>query len=90
MIDSSESLPDDETPEPGAVLVDTLGQVALLTPGGQIAAMFALLRGQLAGWLPDGTRFGDAALAGGLPPPDAADRFGAALRRVVGQPLVRR
>jgi hypothetical protein len=60
-------------------VVDVYGQVALCTHGGKLVAMFFAFRGQVAAWLPDGTRFGPAALIGGLATPGAPQRIGAAL-----------
>jgi hypothetical protein len=61
-------------------VVDSYGQVALFTPGGKLVAMVFAFRGQVAAWLPDGTRFGPAAFFGGPPTPDAARRVGSVLR----------
>jgi hypothetical protein len=61
------------------VLVDIFGQVSLLDPGGNLVAMFFAFRGELAGWLPDGTRFGPTSISAGPASPDAARRFAAVL-----------
>jgi hypothetical protein len=61
-------------------VVDVYGQVSVFTPAGRLVAMFFAFRGQVAAWLPDGTRFGPAALVGGPSTPDAPRRIGAALR----------
>ncbi|HWE40626.1 MAG TPA: hypothetical protein VG406_29035 [Isosphaeraceae bacterium] len=62
------------------VLTDVFGQVAVLGGGNHLAAMFFVFRDRLAGWLPDGTRFGPPSLIGGPASPEAFARFGAALR----------
>jgi hypothetical protein len=60
-------------------VADVFGQVALFERTGELVAMFFAFRGQVAAWLPDGTRLGPAGLVGGPPTPDAARRIGAAL-----------
>jgi hypothetical protein len=60
-------------------VVDVYGHVALFERTGALVAIFFAFRSLLAGWLPDGTRFGPVALLGGPPTPDAARRIGAAL-----------
>jgi hypothetical protein len=60
-------------------VVDRFGEVFLLRPSGELVAAFFALRGQLAAWLPDGTRYGPESLAGGLASPAAAERIGQAL-----------
>jgi hypothetical protein len=66
-------------------VVDGYGHVALFERTGELVAMFFAFRSLLAGWLPDGTRFGPAALLGGPPTPDAARRIGAALLNAWGR-----
>jgi hypothetical protein len=66
------------------VLTDVFGQVAVLDGAGRLVAMFFVFRDILAGWLPDGTRFGPPTLIGGPETPGALERFGAALRALSG------
>ena len=60
-------------------LVDRFGHVTVLDRAGQLVCMFFVFREKLAGWMPDGTRFGPAKLTGGEETPQALDRFGQAL-----------
>jgi hypothetical protein len=60
-------------------LVDALGQVTVLDAAGATVAIFFAFRAYLAGWMPDGTRFGPPSLIGGPPTPGALERFGQAL-----------
>jgi hypothetical protein len=66
------------------VLTDVFGQVAVLDGAGRFVAMFFVFRDTLAGWLPDGTRFGPPSLIGGPESPGALERIGAALRAALG------
>jgi hypothetical protein len=61
------------------VAVDAFGEVAVFDKTGKLVCMFFMFRSQLAAWLPDGTRYGPAALTGGPPSPDAAVKIGRAL-----------
>jgi hypothetical protein len=60
-------------------VVDVFGQVALFDRTGGPLCMFLALNGKVAGWLPDGTRLGPAALTGGPRSDRAEDAFGQAL-----------
>lgn len=61
------------------VLSDVFGQVAVLGANDALVAMFFVFREELAGWLPDGTRFGPPSRIGGPTSPDAMAKFGRAL-----------
>lgn len=61
------------------LVVDTFGQLIVLDDSQQLVCMFFVFRNQLAGWLPDGTRFGSAALTGGPETAVAAEKVGQAL-----------
>src|SRR5262249_12338827 len=54
-----------------SVALDCFGQVAVSDRGGRLVCMFFAFHGQLAAWMPDGTRLGPPGL-GGPPTPDAA------------------
>jgi hypothetical protein len=58
---------------------DRLGQVLLATPAGEIVAAFLVRRGKAAAWLPAGAFWGEPALIGGAPTPDADQRIGRAI-----------
>jgi hypothetical protein len=68
------------------VTVDVFGQVAVFAPqqNQRLVAMFHFFRKEVAGWMPDGTRFGPPALVGGPTTPACFERFGAALRAATG------
>ncbi len=59
---------------------DRLGQVVLLDRSGRLVMTMIVRRELAAAWLPDGTRWGAAALLGGPPHPNAAVRIGMALQ----------
>ncbi|OWK46343.1 hypothetical protein [Fimbriiglobus ruber] len=59
--------------------VDRLGQVLLFGSAGALKATFIVRRDKTAAWLPGGTFWGDPALIGGPPTPDAAQTFARAL-----------
>jgi hypothetical protein len=62
-------------------VVDVFGQVALLDrEGKKLIAMFFAYRNQLAGWMPDGTRWGSGTLLDGPPTPDSASKIAQALQ----------
>jgi hypothetical protein len=60
-------------------LTDRYGQVAIFDCDQCLVCMLFAIRGTLAGWMPDGTRFGPASLTGGPPTAGAMDKFGRAL-----------
>jgi hypothetical protein len=63
------------------VAVDCFGQIAVLDlRTDRLACMFFIYRGQIAAWLPDGTRYGPASLIGGPSTPGALERIAEALR----------
>jgi hypothetical protein len=64
-----------------SVVADYFGQVAILDGWKTVVCMFFAFRNRLAGWMPDGTRFGPASLTGGPETPGAMEKFGRALRR---------
>jgi hypothetical protein len=57
----------------------TLARVGEADEAGQVVAQFFVHKERAAAWLPDGTRWGDPVLAGGLPSPRAASTIGLAL-----------
>ncbi len=65
-------------------VVDAFGQIILFDRHDALIAMFVVFRGQVAAWMPDGTRFGPAhgpnPLIEGPVTPDAARIIGAALK----------
>jgi hypothetical protein len=61
-------------------VLDRFGQVAILDRRQELVCMFFAYRDQFAGWMPNGTRYGSAALASGAATPDAAEVIGKALR----------
>ena len=65
-------------------VVDVFGQVALFDRGDRLIAMFLAFRGQVAAWMPDGTRFGPSQgpspLIDGPATRNAADIIGRALK----------
>jgi hypothetical protein len=61
-------------------VADRYGQVAIFDHQQRLVCMFFAFRGTLAGWMPDGTRFGPASITGGPPSPGAMEKFGRALR----------
>src|SRR5205807_1427060 len=61
-------------------VADRFGQVAIFDCTHELVCMFFAFRDRLAAWMPDGTRFGPAAITGGPPTPDALDKLGRALR----------
>ncbi len=62
-----------------SALVDDIGQVALLDANGALVAMLLVSEDQIAGWMPDGTRFGPPERSGGPDTADAPERFAAQL-----------
>ncbi len=62
------------------VVVDFLGQVAILDRNGVLVCMFFVFRDKIAAWMPDGTRVGPVPMIGGQPTPDGLERIAAALR----------
>jgi hypothetical protein len=64
------------------VLVDIAGQVIVYDRHRKrVVCIFLARRGQLAAWMPDGTRYGLAHVIGQPSTPDALDRIGEALRQ---------
>ena len=65
-------------------MVNTFGQVALLDADERLLAMFVAFRGQVAAWMPDGTRLGPchgpSPLIDGPATPGAAERIGRVLK----------
>ena len=57
------------------IAVDAYGQIIVLDREQNLVSMFFVFRNQLAGWMPDGTRFGPAAMTGGPQTADAAQRI---------------
>jgi len=74
-------------------VIDTFGQVALFDHRDRLLAMFLAFRGQLAAWMPDGTRRGQALgpspLIEGPATPDADRIIGRALRTATDEALRR-
>jgi hypothetical protein len=64
-----------------AVVADRYGQVAVFDRTERLVCMFFAFRQTVAGWMPDGTRFGPAWLTGGPESAGAMERFGRALAR---------
>lgn len=69
------------SPDGLLVVSDNLGQVSVFDGNEKLIAMFFVYRGTVAGWLPDGTRYGPASITGGPTSPDALGKIGKALRR---------
>lgn len=65
------------------VALDRYGRVAVLDEARRLVCMFIAQRGHIAGWLPDGTRFGTS-LLGGKAAHDAGAKFGRALVKASG------
>jgi hypothetical protein len=61
------------------IAVDRFGQVFVAERTGKLVCVFLVVRGSLAAWMPDGTRFGLAGAIGGPPTPGARERIGEAL-----------
>jgi hypothetical protein len=65
-------------------VVDAFGQVALLDAEDRLLAMFVAFRGQVAAWMPDGTRLGPchgpSPLIDGPATPGAAEKIGRVLK----------
>lgn len=69
------------SPDGLLIVADTMGQVSVFNGNENLVAMFFIYRGTVAGWLPDGTRYGPASVTGGPTTPDALGRIGNALRK---------
>lgn len=65
-----------------SALVDDVGQVSVVDAKGALVAMFLAEGERLAGWMPDGTRFGPAELTGGVETEGALERFARRLQEV--------
>jgi hypothetical protein len=63
---------------------DKYGQVALFDTAGKLVCMLFAFRNDVAGWLPDGTRFGPASLTGHAASAEALPKFARALRAASG------
>jgi hypothetical protein len=63
------------------VAVDAFGHVAVLGVDVKLVAMFLVVQGDLAAWLPDATMLGPDHLIGGPPTPGANQRIAAALNK---------
>jgi hypothetical protein len=61
------------------VVVDSFGQVAVFDRAEALVCMLFVFRNNLAGWMPDGTRFGPPSITGGPETPDFRQKFGKAL-----------
>jgi hypothetical protein len=62
------------------VIGDDFGQLLVLDrSSGKLVCMFFIFRGEVAAWMPDGTRCGPASLTGGPATPNAEVRIGHAL-----------
>jgi hypothetical protein len=66
---------------PLVILVDKLGQLIVKDRSDRLVCIFFFYRNQFAAWMPDGTRYGPAALIGGAATPNALERIGMALNR---------
>jgi hypothetical protein len=64
--------------------VDRLGQIVVTTPAGDPIVLVYIRREKIAVALPDGTVWGDPALIGGPPTPDASRKIAEAIRRAGG------
>jgi hypothetical protein len=62
------------------VVVDAYGQLAVFDLAGELICMLFAFRGEVAAWMPDGTRYGSASLMGGPPTPGALRKLAQALR----------
>jgi hypothetical protein len=60
-------------------VADRYGQVAVFDRDERLVCMFFVFRQLVAGWMPDGTRFGPAWLTGGPESAGAREKFGRAL-----------
>ncbi len=61
------------------VVVDAYGQLALFA-GERLLCMFFVFRHQVAGWMPDGTRFGPPSISQGPETPEARKKIGRVLK----------
>jgi hypothetical protein len=66
--------------------IDRYGQVVVLDASQRVVCMFMAQRDHIAGWLPDGTRFGGPALSVGKPSSNWPEKFGRALRAAAQHP----
>ncbi len=66
------------------VVVDAFGQLILLA-GAQLVCMFFTFRHQVAGWMPDGTRFGPPSISQGPETPGALKKIGRVLRQTAAR-----
>ena len=62
------------------LMADNCGQISIFNKEEKLLAMFYVYRGTVAGWLPDGTRYGPASITGGPTSPGALGKIGAALK----------
>lgn len=62
------------------VIVDRFGQIIVLDHARNLVAMLFVFRNQVAAWLPDGTRYGPAAIIGGASTEGALEAIGKRLR----------
>jgi hypothetical protein len=60
-------------------VVDRHGQVAILAQTQRLVCMFFVLRATVAGWMPNGTRFGPESVTGAPATAGAMEKFGRAL-----------
>jgi hypothetical protein len=67
-------------------VVDVFGHVILLDQAGRLVCVFFVFRDHALAWMPDGTRHGASALAGGPPTPGALEKIGKALRAAAQVP----
>jgi hypothetical protein len=63
------------------VLIDRYNHLAALGPDGALLCVFYINGEEVAGWMPDRTRWGSRRLIGGGPHPRSAERIAAALRQ---------
>ena len=62
-------------------VLDRFGQVAVFDRAQRLVAMFLAYKGQVAAWLPDGTRYGPPGVTGGPPTPGGPQRIARVLRQ---------
>jgi hypothetical protein len=71
---------------PWRMALDRLGQAVLYSRAGELIAAFLIRRERAAAWIPSGVYWGDPALIGGPPTPEAELKIGRAIQAAGGAP----